>query len=56
MSKWLIETYPIGEVLFSRVFVPLIVLSLIIVPRRGLAVFHTQRLNGHLLRGTSQSI
>jgi drug/metabolite transporter (DMT)-like permease len=56
LSKWLIETYPIGEVLFSRVFVPLIGLSLIILPQTGLSVFHTKRLNGHLLRGTSQSI
>ena len=56
LSKWLIETYPIGEVLFSRVFVPLIGLSLIILPQTGLSVFHTERLNGHLLRGTSQSI
>ncbi len=55
LSKWLIETYPIGEVLFSRVFIPLIGLSIIILPQRGLAVFHTKRLNGHLLRGASQS-
>ncbi len=55
LSKWLIETYPIGEVLFSRVFIPLIVLAAIVLPRKGLAVFHTQRLNGHLLRGVSQS-
>jgi drug/metabolite transporter (DMT)-like permease len=56
LSKWLIETYPIGEVLFTRVLIPLIGLSLIILPRTGLEVFRTQRLNGHLLRGTSQSI
>jgi drug/metabolite transporter (DMT)-like permease len=56
LSKVLIETYPIGEVLFTRVFVPLIGFSLIILPRTGLSVFHTKRLNGHLLRGTSQSI
>jgi drug/metabolite transporter (DMT)-like permease len=55
LSKWLIETYPIGEVLFSRVFVPLIGLAVIILPRTGLAVFHTQRFKGHLLRGVSQS-
>ena len=55
LSKWLIETYPIGEVLFSRVFVPLIGLAIIILPRTGLAVFRTQRLKGHLLRGVSQS-
>ncbi len=56
LSKWLIETYPIGEVLFSRVFIPLIGLSIIILPRTGLAVFHTKRLKGHLLRGASQSM
>jgi drug/metabolite transporter (DMT)-like permease len=55
LSKWLIETYPIGEVLFSRVFVPLIGLSLIILPSAGLAVFRTRKLKGHLLRGASQS-
>jgi drug/metabolite transporter (DMT)-like permease len=55
LSKWLIETYPIGEVLFSRVFVPLIGLSLIILPTTGLAVFHTRRFKSHLLRGVSQS-
>jgi drug/metabolite transporter (DMT)-like permease len=55
LSKWLIETYPIGEVLFSRVFVPLIGLAIIILPRKGLAVFHTNRFKGHLLRGVSQS-
>ena len=37
LSKWLIETYPIGEVLFSRVFVPLIGLAIVILPRTGLA-------------------
>jgi drug/metabolite transporter (DMT)-like permease len=55
LSKWLIQTYPIGEVLFSRVFVPLIGLSIILLPRTGFAVFHTRRFKGHLLRGVSQS-
>jgi drug/metabolite transporter (DMT)-like permease len=55
LSKWLIETYPIGEVLFSRVFVPLIGLAIFILPRTGLAVFRTTKLKGHLLRGASQS-
>jgi drug/metabolite transporter (DMT)-like permease len=55
LSKWLIETYPIGEVLFSRVLIPLIGLSLIILPRSGLSVFYTRRFKGHLFRGVSQS-
>ena len=55
LSKWLIETYPIGEVLWSRVFIPLIGMSIIILPRAGLSVFHTTRFKGHLFRGVSQS-
>src|SRR5262245_25461041 len=55
LSKWLIETYPIGEVLWSRVFIPLIGLSIVILPRRGLTVFHTRRFGSHLMRGVSQS-
>jgi len=55
LSKWLIVTYPIGEVLFTRMFVPLIGLAIVILPQTGLAVFRTRRLKGHLLRGASQS-
>ncbi len=55
LSKWLIESYPIGEILFTRVLIPLIGLSLIILPRTGLAVFRTKRLKGHVLRGLSQT-
>jgi drug/metabolite transporter (DMT)-like permease len=54
-TKWLVETYPIGEVLFTRSFVSLVAMSLFLLPQTGLAVFRTQRLRGHLLRGTSQS-
>ena len=55
LSKWLIETYPIGEVLWSRVFIPLIGMSIIVLPRTGLSVFHTKRFKGHLFRGVSQT-
>src|ERR1700745_3951330 len=55
ISKSLVATYPIGEVLFSRVFVSLAACSLIILPRRGLAVFRTHKLRDHALRGLSQA-
>src|SRR5712675_48632 len=42
-SKWLVATYPIGEILFTRSFISLVVCAIIILPRNGLAVFRTQR-------------
>jgi len=55
LSKWLIAKYPIGEVVFLRAFVPLIGLSLFVLPRFGLSVFRTRKLKGHVLRGATQS-
>jgi drug/metabolite transporter (DMT)-like permease len=54
-SKWLVATYPVGEVLFTRTIVSLLTLSLFILPRLGLAVFRTQRPGAHLVRGFSQA-
>jgi drug/metabolite transporter (DMT)-like permease len=54
-SKWLVETYPVGEVLFSRVFVAFVLFAAFVVPRAGFAVFHTGRPVAHLLRSTSQA-
>ena len=54
-SKWLAETYPIGEVLFTRTFISLICLSAFILPVTGLAVFRTRRPVAHLMRGMSQT-
>ena len=34
-SKWLVATYPVGEVLFSRVFVSLILFSAFALPTAG---------------------
>jgi drug/metabolite transporter (DMT)-like permease len=55
ISKWLVDVYPVGEVVFSRSLVSLIVCSIFILPQTGLAVFHTQRLGDHIKRGISQS-
>jgi drug/metabolite transporter (DMT)-like permease len=55
ISKWLVDKYPIGEVIFTRSLVSLIVCSIFILPQTGLAVFRTQRLGDHIKRGISQS-
>ena len=54
-SKWLVATYPVGEVLFTRALVSLIALGAFILPVRGLAVFRTKRPRAHLMRAVSQS-
>jgi drug/metabolite transporter (DMT)-like permease len=53
-SKWLVATYPVGEVLFSRVFVSFIFFSAFALPTCGLAVLHTRRPTAHVLRSMSQ--
>jgi drug/metabolite transporter (DMT)-like permease len=53
-SKWLIATYPIGEVLFARTLVGLLTLSAFILPVTGLAVYRTSRLRAHAMRACSQ--
>lgn len=55
-SKWLVATYPPGEVLFTRSGISLIACSLIILPTTGLAVFRSVRPRDHLARGISQSL
>ena len=46
-TRWLVETYPIGEVLFSRSLVALTTMAIFILPTTGLIVFRTQRLTAH---------
>jgi drug/metabolite transporter (DMT)-like permease len=53
-SKWLVATYPIGEVLFTRSLVSLLACALFILPSTGMAVFRTNRLRHHVLRSFSQ--
>jgi drug/metabolite transporter (DMT)-like permease len=54
VSKWLVASYPIGEVLFTRTAVALVTCALFIMPQTGLAVFRTQRLPHHVMRSVSQ--
>src|SRR3954453_17830482 len=56
LSKWLIAAYPIGQVMFARSFVGLIICSAFVLPQRGLSVFATQKAGAHVMRGLSQSI
>ena len=56
VSKWLVEPYPIGEVLFTRTLVSLITCALFILPRTGLGVYRTARLRHHFARSVSQGI
>jgi drug/metabolite transporter (DMT)-like permease len=54
VSKWLVASYPIGEVLFTRTAVAFIACAIFILPRSGLSVFRTDRLHHHVLRAASQ--
>jgi drug/metabolite transporter (DMT)-like permease len=54
-SKWLVASYPFGEVLFVRALGSLAIVSALVLPRAGLRAFHTRRLRDHLARGLSQS-
>src|SRR5260370_6012953 len=55
LSKWLVATYPIGEMLFGRAAAALVGSILVIPPPTGLSGFRTQRLRDHMLRGISPS-
>jgi drug/metabolite transporter (DMT)-like permease len=55
-SKWLVEIYPIGEVLFLRSLSSLIACAVVMLPVTGLSVYATRRPRDHLARGLSQSI
>jgi drug/metabolite transporter (DMT)-like permease len=55
LSKWLVASYPVGEILFIRSAVSLVCCAAVILPITGLAVFHTRRLGHHGLRSASQA-
>jgi drug/metabolite transporter (DMT)-like permease len=55
LSKWLMDTYPVGEMLFFRAAAALVAVSAVILPVTGLGVFRTRRLHDHLFRNISQS-
>ena len=55
ISKWLVQSYPVGEVLFSRTVVAFLTCATFIIPRSGWSVFRTHRLRHHVLRSVSQA-
>jgi len=55
VSKWLVERYPVGEVLFTRTAVSLVVCAAFILPRSGFSAFRTGRFHHHALRSVSQA-
>jgi drug/metabolite transporter (DMT)-like permease len=56
LAKWLIGTYPIGEIMFFRSASSLAVCAVFVLPMTGLAVFATRIPGAHVARGLSQSI
>src|SRR5262249_10212507 len=56
IAKWLVASYPVGEVMFFRSFSAMAVAAAFTLPFTGLAVFATRRPRDHIARGLSQSI
>ncbi len=56
LSKWQVATYSFVEVLFIRSVVSLVVVALLILPKRGMAVFRTERMRDHVGRSVTQTV
>ena len=56
LSKWLVGSYPVGQVMFSRSLVGFTACAAVLLPLRGTAVFATKIPAAHWARGLSQSI
>ncbi len=54
LTKWQVASYPFSEVLLFRNFGSLLICSLLILPRTGLAVFRTARIGAHVGRNVAQ--
>jgi drug/metabolite transporter (DMT)-like permease len=54
ISKLLVVRYPVGEVLFARNIVGIVLVGGFVLPRLGLAVFETHKLPAHFARSVSQ--
>jgi len=55
LSKWLVGTYPVGQVMFSRSLVGFATCAAFLLPVHGTSVFATKIPTAHWLRGLSQS-
>jgi len=54
ISKLLVVRYPVGEVLFARNIVGILLVGGFVLPRLGLAAFETRKLPSHFARSVSQ--
>ena len=54
ISKLLVVRYPVGEVLFARNIVGIVLVGGFVLPRLGLGVFETRKLPAHFARSVSQ--
>lgn len=55
LSKWLVASYPVGQVMFSRSIVGFGVCAAFLLPIHGFSVFTTKRPLAHSMRGLAQS-
>jgi drug/metabolite transporter (DMT)-like permease len=55
-AKYLVAAYPVGEVMFLRSLLSLLVCGAFVLPAAGLAVFATERPRAHIGRGLSQAV
>jgi drug/metabolite transporter (DMT)-like permease len=53
-SKWLVESYPVGEILVTRTGISLLIIGAFVLSTTGFAAFRTARLGAHGLRASSQ--
>jgi hypothetical protein len=51
LAKWLVATYPVGQVVFDRSLLSLVICAAFILPVTGGAVFATRRPGMHIGRG-----
>jgi drug/metabolite transporter (DMT)-like permease len=56
LSKWLVATYPVGQIMFSRSLVGIAVCAAVLLPTIGPSVVATKRPAAHIMRGLSQSL
>jgi drug/metabolite transporter (DMT)-like permease len=56
LSKWLVGSYPVGQVMFSRSLVGFVGCAAVLLPLHGTSVFATRMPAAHWVRGLSQSI
>jgi drug/metabolite transporter (DMT)-like permease len=55
LSKWQVASYSFAEVLLFRALGALAICAILILPRRGLAVFRTRHLGAHAARNAVQT-